>query len=283
MVIFKTIEEAAVAVDDMIASAFQGAACESTFFECGGAELIFVVVANGDDSGDDSSTEEDSGRENATRGEEEELPSQELQVDDRAASPDPIVVLSAQENLGPSEEAEAEFAKEFAKMVADSSTESRKVDKKTALALWDSAVLPPNARPKKRLEEQDETGSHQGPGESVMNFTVITKRGTKQQVWVLPTLGRTVITTQHKQARQLPVPATSALAVHTRSAQLQDRAEQQHLKRFVLDYEQREEAEEMKGPISYTRCEFPHCPDFSLLVAFEMRNRAAGVKIRFVG
>ncbi len=43
------------------------------------------------------------------------------------------------------------------------------------------------------------------------------------------------------------MPSESALAVHTRSAQLQDKVEQQHLKRLVLDYEQREEAEELKG------------------------------------
>ena len=41
---------------------------------------------------------------------------------------------------------------------------------------------------------------------------------------------------------------TSMLAMHTRSAQLQDKVEQQHLKQLVLDYEQREEVEEMKGP-----------------------------------
>jgi regulator of nonsense transcripts 2 len=45
----------------------------------------------------------------------------------------------------------------------------------------------------------------------------------------------------------MAIPSASALAVHTRSAQLQDKVEQQHLKRLVLDYEQREEAEEMKG------------------------------------
>lgn len=49
------------------------------------------------------------------------------------------------------------------------------------------------------------------------------------------------------QSRQIAVPAASALAVHTRSAQLQDKVEQQHLKRLVLNYEQREEAEELKG------------------------------------
>ena len=47
--------------------------------------------------------------------------------------------------------------------------------------------------------------------------------------------------------RQLAIPAESALAVQTRSAQLQDRVEQQHLKKLVLDYEQREEAEELRG------------------------------------
>lgn len=49
------------------------------------------------------------------------------------------------------------------------------------------------------------------------------------------------------QARQIAVPSASALAIHTRTAQLQDKVEQQHLKRLVLNYEQREEAEELKG------------------------------------
>lgn len=55
------------------------------------------------------------------------------------------------------------------------------------------------------------------------------------------------------QARQIAVPSASALAIHTRTAQLQDKVEQQHLKRLVLNYEQREEAEELKG-IFRLRC-----------------------------
>jgi len=62
-----------------------------------------------------------------------------------------------------------------------------------------------------------------------MNFTLITKRGKQQQT------------------RRIAVPAESALAVQTRTAQLQDRVEQQQLKRLVLNYEQREEAEELKA------------------------------------
>lgn len=67
-------------------------------------------------------------------------------------------------------------------MVTDNSADSRKVDKKTALALWDSAVIPPNAR-KKKVDEPDEDGdANEFNGQDVMAFTVITKRGNKQHV-----------------------------------------------------------------------------------------------------
>jgi len=93
-----------------------------------------------------------------------------------------VVVLASQESLGPSEEADAEFAKELAKMVTDSSTESRKVDKKTALALLDSAVLPPSAR-KKRVDDNEADGDPESnEQQDMMTFTVVTKRGNKQQV-----------------------------------------------------------------------------------------------------
>ena len=88
-----------------------------------------------------------------------------------------------QENIGPSEEEEADFAKELAKMVTDSSAESRKVDKKTALALWDTAVLPPGAR-KKHVDESEEHDASAANGPGMMNFTVMTKRGNRQQVRV---------------------------------------------------------------------------------------------------
>lgn len=116
------------------------------------------------------------------------------------------------------------------------------------MALWDSAVLPPGAR-KRRVgdgEGEEDIDRNAAEAQPVMNFTLLTKRGNKQQV------SRTLeyhwrLGLSFFQARQLAVPAASALAVHTRSAQLQDKEEQQHLKRLVLDYEQREEAEEVKG------------------------------------
>ncbi|KAJ7703097.1 armadillo-type protein [Mycena rosella] len=217
MELVKTLEEAANAVDDMLNSALQ-----STGLQEDG-------TGSGDESGD-----EDERHQETERDDDEDEESQGSPVDERAPSPDELVVLSAsnslQDSLGPSEEAEAEFAKELAKMVTDTSAESRKVDKKTALALWDAAVLPPGARKKRPDEADDEPGTHHADSQNT---------------------------------RQIAVPAASALAVHTRSAQQQDRVEQQHLKRLVLDYEQREEAEEMK--------------------ALEARNRAGAIKIRYVG
>jgi len=68
-------------------------------------------------------------------------------------------------------------------MVFDSSVEARKVDKKAALAIWDTAVIP-NAK-KKKDEEADVLRSN-GPSilgtDNVMNFTLLSRRGHKQQV-----------------------------------------------------------------------------------------------------
>ncbi|KAF8897021.1 armadillo-type protein [Gymnopilus junonius] len=227
--IAKTVEQAALAVDEMFNSAYQTTAAE--------------------DSGEDSDEEERREDNDLDEEEAEDLGEGESPIGERAPSPEQEVVLSAsnslQEHLGPSEEAEAEFAKELAKLVTDTSAESRKVDKKTALALWDSAVLPPNIRKKRVDEKDDEPEDIEVNGMGTMAFTVITKKGNKQQT------------------RQIAVPAESALAIQTRSAQLQDKVEQQHLKRLVLNYEQREEAEELK--------------------ALEARNRAGAIKIRYIG
>jgi regulator of nonsense transcripts 2 len=63
-------------------------------------------------------------------------------------------------------------------MVSDSSSDSRKVDKRTALALWDTSALPGGMR-KKRADGADEQDSDQ---DEVMKFTLISKKGGKTQV-----------------------------------------------------------------------------------------------------
>jgi regulator of nonsense transcripts 2 len=229
------------------------------------------AVVTGDDSGDDSGDEgQGRAREDEEDTEEAGSPVSEPvtiappsinkrlhQIDERAPSPQTVLLKCSQENMGPSAEADAEFEKELAKMRTDTSAESRRVDRKTALTLWESAVLPTGLK-KKRIDGIDEDGDTSASAEElVMNFTLITKRGKQQQVGFR--ILHHVIAVAHQktiQARQIAVPAESALAVQTRTAQMQDRAEQQQLKRLVLNYEQREEAEDRKG-LSHSIIEVP--------------------------
>jgi regulator of nonsense transcripts 2 len=131
-------------------------------------------------------------------------------------------------------------------MITDTSAEARKVDKKTAMAMWDNAVLPPAGR-KRRTESEDDTGDEDEDQPRTMSFTLVTKRGNKQQVSPLHVVFSACPADSASKTRAIAVPSEVPLAVQTRSAQLQDKEEQQHLKRLVLDYEQREEAEERKG------------------------------------
>lgn len=130
-------------------------------------------------------------------------------------------------------------------MVTESSAESRKVDRRTAQALWDSAVVPGTLWKKKESEAEnsdDETFEKQ----ETMKFKLLTKKGNKQQVWFRwPfTFPRLI---QISQAKNIAIPSDTALATHTRTAQMQNKVEQQQLKQLVLNYEQREENEEAKG------------------------------------
>lgn len=187
---------------------------------------------------------------------------------------------STNENLGPTEDDDADFAKELAKLVTDTSAESRKVDKKTALALWDTTLPPPVMR-KRRNEDIDEDGEPAAEDSEVMNFTLFTKRGNKQQVGYTLRIACSERLSLRKQTRQIAIPAESTLAVHTRTAQMQDKVEQQHLKRLVLNYEQREGAEELRGRWSCLRCS--HCEYSMLFIALEARSQQKPIKIRLAG
>ncbi|KZT65935.1 ARM repeat-containing protein [Daedalea quercina L-15889] len=226
LTVLKTFEEAAVAVDEMFATALQNAG-----------------ITTAEDSGEESDDE----RRDEGEDEDEDQTQSVSPVDERAPSPEAVLLKGSQENLGPSAEDDAEFLRELAKMEADTSADGRKVDKKTALVMWESSLPPPVLR-KRRNEDAEEddtlaTNAAEHPG--TMAFTLFTKRGNKPQ------------------ARQLAIPAESALATQTRTAQMQDKVEQQQLKKLVLQYEQREETEELK--------------------ALEARTRNGAIKIRYAG
>ncbi|THH05283.1 hypothetical protein EW145_g4909 [Phellinidium pouzarii] len=231
---YKEFDEAAHAVDEMFNQVLQ---------------TTNVIDDDGDDSGEDSDGDREGGE--LQESEEDEDDGQTVSdssTNDRPPSPDTLVLLNSSDNLGPTEEDENDFLKELARMVTDSSAEGRKVDRRTAQALWDSAVLPTGHRKKKFEEDEEDEDISDGEdsdGHGTMKFVLLTKKGNKQQ------------------AKKIAIPADTALAAHTRTAQLQDKVEQQHLKQLVLNYEQREEVEELK--------------------ALESRGRNGPIKIRYVG
>lgn len=174
------MEQAALAVDELFRSFQTLSVCLSQRFSRISFDHLFIA----DDGADESEEEEERRDEDRNDGEEaEDSGDLDSPVGERTPSPEEEVVLSTsnsrQEHLGPSEEEDVEFAKELAKMVTDASAESRKVDKKTALALALSNTLPPVVR-KKRADEHQGLNSEDGIG--TMAFTLITKRGNKQNV-----------------------------------------------------------------------------------------------------
>ncbi|KZW00324.1 ARM repeat-containing protein [Exidia glandulosa HHB12029] len=225
LVLFKSFEEAASAVDEM----FNGVL----------GNAVQVEDVDGDsDGGEDAGSGRDDGSEPDGEEDEEDDGIEDYQSkhDSAPGSPEAderIVQLHPLQEEGPSQEQDDDFAKELAKLISDT-TEARKVDRKTAMAMWDSNVLPTGVRRKRNAGEEhdeDDEGHDEGNegGQDVMKFTLLSRKGNKQQM------------------KQLPIPAQSLLAVNVRSAQAQDKEEQQHLKKLVLDYEHREEIEELKA------------------------------------
>lgn len=141
-----------------------------------------------DDSGEESDGEDDEVDRGLSDDEEEdEHDEMESPTGERPPSPDTLVVLNNPERLGPSEEDEAEFEKELAKLVTETGAGIRKADKRNAQGLRDTAVVPAGMRKKKTDESEGEGDSEDvfgSDGQSTMKFMLLTKKGNKQQVGV---------------------------------------------------------------------------------------------------
>lgn len=217
---FKTFEEAASAVDEM--------------FE--------ATKAEGEDSGDESGDDDEARSE---VDEKEENTQNDEAAEERPTSPDHLVLLDAKKHLGPTEEEEADFDKEFSKMLSDAAADAKKVDRKAALSAWDTGVTTTGGVARRKRDADREESEPATDTAGMMRFTVLSKRANKNP------------------NRELQIPTSSALAAHTLSAQIQSKQEQEQLKRLVLNYEQREELAEMK--------------------ALESSMRSQGIKVRYVG
>ncbi|WWC72867.1 uncharacterized protein I206_106831 [Kwoniella pini CBS 10737] len=129
------------------------------------------------------------------------------------------------------EAAQSEFDREFAKLLADT-TDTRRDQRKNAPPVFDTAV--PLIR--KRADEGQKPNSNDKNGnigidngvEGKMQFMLLSKKGNRQQI------------------RSLDIPVDSTIAMNSRSHQAQSKAEQEQLKRLVLQNERRLERAEVQ-------------------------------------
>ncbi|KAI0013069.1 ARM repeat-containing protein [Xylariaceae sp. FL0662B] len=179
--------------------------------------------ASSDDSSDDDGVEGDGdilpeadADEDSELGDEDDVED----VDNQPQSPqdfeseeeEAIVVTRKEEQIDP--EDEADFEREYAKMMSES-LESRKFDRKP---LFD---VPLPVRSKKT----DADSAHGEDAPSTMAFSLLTKKGNRQQT------------------RTVALPSDSTLAVAMKTQQQAEREEQQRIKNLVLNYDLRESEE----------------------------------------
>ncbi|KAJ5417451.1 uncharacterized protein N7487_001001 [Penicillium crustosum] len=138
---------------------------------------------------------------------------------DSESEDEQIVVTRQEEERDPV--TEAEFDREFEKMMADS-MDSRRFERKTVFDI---------PLPMKRLRENMPNDSSPEPvpvepvAPKTMAFSLMTKKGNKQQT------------------RTIDLPSDSTFAIAMRSQQQADREEQQRIKNLVLNYEASTEPE----------------------------------------
>ncbi|CAF3503959.1 unnamed protein product [Fusarium graminearum] len=129
---------------------------------------------------------------------------------DSAFDEEAIVVTRQEEEVDP--EDEADFEREYAKMMAES-LESRKFERKQ---LFD---VPLPVRSKTREATSTEGGEGESPPGHTMAFSLLTKRGNRQQT------------------RTVELPSNSTFAVAMKNQQQAEREEQQRIKNLVLNYD----------------------------------------------
>ncbi|KAJ5317375.1 hypothetical protein N7508_001883 [Penicillium antarcticum] len=148
-------------------------------------------------------------------------PNQEANDDSESESEDEqIIVTRQEEERDPA--TEAEFDREFEKMMAES-MDSRRFERKTVFDI----PLPMKRPPRENMpsDSSPEPVPAVPVAPKTMAFSLMTKKGNKQQT------------------RTIDLPSDSTFAIAMRSQQQADREEQQRIKNLVLNYEASNEPE----------------------------------------
>ncbi|KAK5148536.1 hypothetical protein LTR04_000642, partial [Oleoguttula sp. CCFEE 6159] len=177
-----------------------------------------------EESGSDDGRDEDELRmrdveENKSSGDEAEMhPDTQERVHESEEEEEHIVVTRPEDERDP--EADAEFDRELAKMMAES-VDSRKFERK---AIFD-VPLPMRRAPRETSAAAEGDGTQTPPtstAPNTMKFSLLSKRGNRQQT------------------RAIDLPSDSSFAIVMRQQQEAERAEQQRIKNLVLNYDLRD-------------------------------------------
>ncbi|GAA5841601.1 hypothetical protein JCM3766R1_006786 [Sporobolomyces carnicolor] len=239
MPLYKTFPEAATAVDEMMAAVSREGPADDENDEIDGRD---GPREGADEDGEESESEEDSDEETD---DEEAIPDDAFDEDEAGESRgrDPNAMTQDEED---------DFARELAKMMV-TNNEGRKVADRKPVSL--DVGLPLIRRNRQETEEDvdgDEVAQRKG-----MQFTLLTKKGNKQQ------------------ALSMEIPLDSSIAQSTTLQREQNKAEQEQLKRLVLDYESREEAAD-KAALKESLARR------GIVLNYGADNRRKGVKVQVV-
>lgn len=204
-------------------------------------------MADVDADDDAESVASDGNRGVEEEGEEDEHSSSD-ESDDEA-----IIVTREEEQFDP--EWDADFEREYAKMMSEGA-ESRKLERRPAF----DVALPVRSRPRENGASGDSADVGAEAPAPKMAFSVLTKKGNKQQVSVFMHLVSWLagLLTDKSQTRTLELPTDSTFAVAMRHQQAQEREEQQRIKNLVLNLDMREDddTDSENNPSSRWRSEF---------------------------
>ncbi|KAF3354464.1 hypothetical protein VDGD_00377 [Verticillium dahliae] len=181
------------------------------------------VSSDDDEDGDPDLPEAEADGDEDESGSEDDIDDEDNHgsaMDSLSVSEDEAIVVTRQEQqIDP--EAEADFEREYAKMMAES-LESRKFERKP---LFD-VPLPVRGKTKEASSGAEPIEpATSGPGPT-MAFSLLTKKGNRQQT------------------RTVEVPSDSNFAVAMKNQQQVEREEQQRIKNLVLNYDLRENEEQ---------------------------------------
>ncbi|RMZ84489.1 hypothetical protein DV736_g6601, partial [Chaetothyriales sp. CBS 134916] len=175
-----------------------------------------------DDSESDALDEEDAGADDPamhSSGDEAEAANDDEVADEQPETDsdeeEQIVVMREEEQLDP--EAEAEFDKEFDKMMAES-LDSRKFERKTHFDV-PLPIRKVQRMPAAPADDEDIDSGAETPPSSTMAFSLMTKKGNRPQT------------------RTIELPSDSNFALSMKSKQAAEREEQQRIKNLVLNYD----------------------------------------------